>query len=125
MISEELFTKCIDALKKQYDFEKECYEVFRTTFFVPGDWDETMIEVLSEIFRDDDDWIDYFVYELNFGREWKPGVVKVDGTDVRLADTKDLYNLLMDCMIVNIEKRHPEVFYPDGTIRPEWEEPGE
>jgi hypothetical protein len=52
--------------------------------------------LLSEIFDDNvDDWIGYFIFELDWGKDYEDGRVKdKDGTNVPLATLKDLYNLL-------------------------------
>jgi len=45
------------------------------------------------------DDLGYFVYELEFGEKWKEGVVTdVDGNDIPLKNSSDLYDLLIvDC----------------------------
>ena len=45
--------------------------------------------------KDKDEWIDYFCFELDFGKKWKEGVItEKDGTDIILKTAEDLYNLL-------------------------------
>ena len=41
-------------------------------------------------------WISYFCFELDFGREWKPGTISNNGADVKLQTAEDLYNLLLN-----------------------------
>lgn len=58
----------------------------------------TAIMLLDKIFLDDDDTplIDYWVYELDCGKLWKPGCVKDDaGNDIVLMTVSDLYDALV------------------------------
>lgn len=56
---------------------------------------ETATDLLSLIFCDEGKWIDYYVYELNFGESYQPGMVeRADGTEIPLETVEDLYNLL-------------------------------
>ena len=52
-------------------------------------------EATQEGVKDKDEWIDYFCFELDFGKKWKEGVItEKDGTDIILKTPEDLYNLL-------------------------------
>lgn len=55
-------------------------------------------ELLSFIMGDNDnDWISYWLWELNFGEDYRPGcVVDSDGKDIPLKTIDDLYDLLVD-----------------------------
>lgn len=45
--------------------------------------------------RDKDEWIEYFCFELNFGKKWEPGLIRDDnGLDIVLQTPEDLYDLL-------------------------------
>lgn len=55
-----------------------------------------VISLLKTITGDKDDWIGYWVYELNCGKEWHPGMItEKDGTDIPLKTVEDLWNLLV------------------------------
>ena len=72
--------------------------------WIPGGWISNyydMILQMSDIDPTQDDPyygndIDYFVFELEFGKKWKPGVITVDGKDVPMKTAADLWNLLTD-----------------------------
>ena len=49
---------------------------------------------LKAQFDDKFDWISYWMWELNFGENWKPGTVTENGNDVPLKTIDDLWNLL-------------------------------
>lgn len=60
------------------------------------DCSQELLELLRMIMEDEeDDWIGYFCYELDFGRDYKEGsITDADGEDIQLATVKDLYLLL-------------------------------
>ena len=44
---------------------------------------------------DKDNWIEYFCFELDYGRKWKEDtVLDKYGNDIKLQTVEDLYNLL-------------------------------
>jgi hypothetical protein len=54
------------------------------------------ITLLEDYFQDKSEWIGYWIYELNYGRDYKPGMITIDGNDFKLKTEEDLYNLLME-----------------------------
>lgn len=91
----ESFTKKIDdssyKIRKLTDNEWDVF--FPTEEFI-------LCELLNKIFNCElSDDLGYFVYELEFGEKWKEGVVTdVDGNDIPLKNSSDLYDLLIvDC----------------------------
>ncbi|WP_373262038.1 hypothetical protein [Hungatella hathewayi] len=60
-----------------------------------------MIEVLKKIFREDGkefSLIEYYVYELKYGEEWREDSIIIDGKSIVLKTPEDLYELLLDEM---------------------------
>lgn len=56
---------------------------------------DEVIRLLEIILDDRDGDISYWVWELDFGRKWKPGcVTDSDGTDIKLETAEDLYRYL-------------------------------
>ena len=56
---------------------------------------DEVIRLLEMILDDRDGDISYWVWELDFGRKWKPGcVTDSDGTDIKLETAEDLYHYL-------------------------------
>ena len=54
-----------------------------------------MLEMIKELAHDDYDYIEYFIYELKWGKEAKPNsVTEEDGTPILLMTIEDLYNKL-------------------------------
>jgi hypothetical protein len=52
------------------------------------------LEILSFIFDDVDNWITWFVYDCNFGKNTNIVQVTIGGKDVELTDSGIFYDLL-------------------------------
>jgi len=51
--------------------------------------------LLKELFNDiEDEWIEYWMFDLDFGEKWRPGMVEIKGQDVKLQTIEDLYTIL-------------------------------
>lgn len=61
-------------------------------------WYESLItDILMDTFNDKSDWIGYWIYELNFGKDYKKGCIKSkEGKNIKLKTIDDLYNLLTE-----------------------------
>ena len=103
-ITKELFIETIKALETQYDHDNKCSRAFSIilsdclgslydNFTLSGQ----LIHLLKLTFQDEEDsWIDYYIYELEFGRNYTDGCVKLaDGTNVKLYNASDLYDFLL------------------------------
>lgn len=101
-ITKELFISSIEALKKQYEHDRKCSEAFQV--ILPDDhvslYDNhiltnQLIKILVELTNDDQgEWIDYYIYELNFGEKWKEYKVMVKGKYFKLETPEELWELL-------------------------------
>lgn len=57
---------------------------------------DTIVNLLRRMFLDDDDFIGYFLYEIDFGRsELANSVRDVDGTPIPMSTPGDLYDFLI------------------------------
>lgn len=51
--------------------------------------------LLEHIMEDKGEWISYWVFELDFGKKYKDGMVTdADGSIIKLQTVEDLYNFL-------------------------------
>jgi len=56
-----------------------------------------IIKVLQDAMQDKYDYINYFIYELDYGKKWKKGMItRKNGEDVKLKTPEDLYNYLIE-----------------------------
>jgi len=99
-----MFIECMVALKVQYDHDLKCSEAMAVLF--PDDYislynnealSGQLIKVMKCSMGDNhkDSWIDYFIYELDFGSKYSKGCASyVDGGDIDLSTAATLYKFL-------------------------------
>lgn len=101
-LTKQEFAKYIQYLKDNWDFENELSSVFikhqgDITITDKPDCASGLLDILSRVMNDKSDWISYYCYELDFGRNWEPGMITdSDGKDVPLGTVDDLWRLLND-----------------------------
>lgn len=114
IMSKESFYKVIDDYKTMFDFTDEMNELFdkyKTDGNIyPPMCTKTVTDLLEFIFNDKNQWISYWIFELDFGKKYEDGLVtQKDGTIIPLKTVEDLYNLLVKNMEENEENSNNEV----------------
>ena len=106
MIKKDLFVETINFIRDRNDAMDELNRAFTKEFedsvFYPYfKYEAQMLKVLSASFDYDeiiiDDWINYFCFEIDFGRKYKPNeeyAWEKDGTPIRLGNAEELYDYL-------------------------------
>ena len=100
MLSKEVFINVIEDVKRKCDYQSELNDFFRNHgadgYIFQPDCSESVLLLLEHIFKDKDGWISYYCFELDFGRNWKAGMItSKDGQDIPLSTPEDLYDLLL------------------------------
>lgn len=100
-LSKSDFIRCINDLKKIEEFHDGMDKLFKKHdvdgYFYPPDCTDTVVYLLHKIFgeKDFEEWIDYFIFSLGYGKNWKPGLIKdKDGNDIPLQTPEQLYDIL-------------------------------
>ena len=95
-MTKENFSELINAVKNHSAYIWNLYKDYGIDFV-----NSPVMEIENEItkylksqFNDKCDWISYWMWELNFGENWKPGTVTENGNDIPLKTIDDLWNLL-------------------------------
>lgn len=107
-MNKEIFIETINSLEKQYNHDRECSDALSIVF---NDGDlrqiltynnsivvEQTIKLLKILMHDNhkDSWIDYYIYELDYGHKYKPGsVTNADDSNIDLSDAGALYEFLL------------------------------
>ena len=101
MISKKDFIKAIGDVENVCRYHEGLNNYFRKNnvdgYIFQPDCTSTVLRLLHSIagIKDKDEWIDYFCFELDFGKKWCEGMItNDDGTDIVLKTAEDLYNLL-------------------------------
>jgi hypothetical protein len=101
----DLFIESLNQIQKQFEHDDKCHEAFSIILFndyVSGyDYDLVLFQLLKiiKIYMNDnhkDSWIDYFIYELDFGKEYKEGCASYkNGDNIDLSSVETLYEFLL------------------------------
>ncbi len=105
-ISKALFVETITALQQQYQHDEACAKAIGSVFtndFISG-YDNhllnnQLVKLLQVAFNDDhkDSWIEYFMYELDFGAKANDLTAqRKDGTAIDLTTAEKLYEFLTE-----------------------------
>ena len=99
-MNKESFCKVMDDYKSMFNFTDEMNELFdkykMDGNIFPPLCTETVIDLLEFIFDDKNQWIRYWVLELDFGKYYEDGDIKYDdGEVIQLKTVEDLYDLLV------------------------------
>lgn len=105
-MSKESFCQVMYDYKSMWNFTDEMNDLFRKYKsdgeVYPPMCTETVIDLLKFIFNDKDQWINYWIFELDFGKDYEDGwVTQKDGTIIPLKTVEDLYDLLVKNMEEN------------------------
>lgn len=102
-ITKENFCTLVDDIERYYRFLEKLEEVSQIDFFNSSfcSFLDQVSNFLVELFflhssdsRLTND-IDYYMYELDFGKKWKPGCLTIDDKDIPLRNSEDLWNILI------------------------------
>jgi hypothetical protein len=107
-MNKKLFVETFDVLKKQREVDWRFASYLSNAFKYAHEASllpdnelivNQIIKLLQFEFGDDHDesWVDYFIYELNFGEDYKDGCVRrADGSHVDLSSAEKLYDWLIE-----------------------------
>jgi hypothetical protein len=102
-ITYELFVDSIEAIRKQYDHDTQFGAVIEKAFpesaitpYKNHFLQNALVRILQEAMNDSDvkSFIEFFMWELDFGRKYKDKTVQVHGKIYSLDSVKDLWDIL-------------------------------
>ena len=101
MISKDFFVKVINELRDLSDIYDDINDIGRklSSFGIYCyEYEDLIFKILQEAFKDKkNDWLGYYIYDLNFGKNWEEGkVTDKEGNDIPLKTAEDLYNILIE-----------------------------
>jgi len=98
--TKELFVETMDVIEKQYRHDFKCSEAFKVILpfdhvstYVNHYTTDQLIKILKIAMNDSYD-IRYFIHDLDFGKKYYPGCIKIDGKNFELKSSSDLWDLL-------------------------------
>ncbi len=105
-LSKKEFCSILERLKEAKDLVDKVDELFdKSRENIENDFangaslqishESTVVKLLKIIMNDQDDWIGYFIYELDYGRKYEAGMIRdEDGKDIDISSSEKLYDIL-------------------------------
>ena len=100
-MTKEQFIQLMEVIKERYYKIEEIYDKLDDVFGSVGDLfiDETsmtpIIDVISEIVEDNNKWIEWYVYDKNWGTDERLTVMDNNGNEIPSETLEDLWNLIL------------------------------
>lgn len=102
-MDKKLFIETITAIKEQLEHDRNCHDAF--SIILPNDYVSgydyskvlnMLIKLLKIEFNDNSEWIEYFIWDLEFGDKFEMGMVTENyGKDIiDLSSIDKLYDFL-------------------------------
>ena len=104
-MTKERFCKILKKIEATVNLEYTLYDLtcdycreYQEDIHIDGIFYPMMtetIELLSEIMHDEADDINYFCWDLGFGKRWEPGmIINKNGDDIDFSTAEKLYDYL-------------------------------
>lgn len=104
-LKKEDFVKCIKDIQSVDERIEEINTVLSKncddSIYCPPSLHTALITVLQKIFLDsghDFSYIDYFIYELDYGKNWHKDSLRINNESIPLKTPEDLYEALLENM---------------------------
>ena len=103
-MTKELFIATINSIQKQIEIDRKNNSILQEMFpddsiycgYNNSELFNALNLILKEQMKDEDDWIGYFMFELDFGEKYRNGMVKeADGSIIDLSNAERLYEFLI------------------------------
>lgn len=98
LISRENFIELVDRVEELVKLDRTIFDISHNVLKFPPELNTEVdkIEVLlSIIMQDTLNLISYYMWAIDFGNDYKPGCMNVDGEDLDISDSGKLYDALI------------------------------
>lgn len=106
LISKQTFVKIINTMRDREDLVIKLNDIireYRVTLredFLDGNaliigGEDEIVELLEILMKDTCGDISYFMWEIDFGRDYEPGCITQDGEDIDISSADKLYDYLV------------------------------
>lgn len=105
MISKKTFVNIIDRLERFEDKVSAVDDALRNLspdfggIYLPQPT-AIVVDLLSEMFKDEEGWLSYFIYERDWLLDFKLGDIMINDEKIKIENWEDVY----DFLIANMEK---------------------
>ena len=105
VLSQEEFVDIINRLREASDLQEQVNKIFRNSrendFYNAAalqiSHESTVVFLLKKVLCDKYDYIEYFIYELDYGRKYESGMITDEnGQDIDIHTPELLYDFILD-----------------------------
>ena len=101
MLTKKQFMTAANAIVKQVELDDKMSKLMQilcpeTHAFYTTKLLEPAVELLEQAANDECGWFSYWLFELEQGKKYKRGTVKIDGKCVRLKTLDDVWKFIQD-----------------------------
>lgn len=99
-MKKEKLKKYLESIKKITEQESKLDDVLREISPDFGGYSnelaiDTLLNMMKDLAKDESEWIDYFIFELDWGKSYKDGMVTDEnGENIPLATIDDVLNII-------------------------------
>ena len=104
MMTKELFIETLEKIEKQLKYDSKCHDAF--SIILPNDYVSgydysiilsQLIKILEIEFNDESGWIEYFIWELDCGKNYKDYMITdKNNKNIDMSTIESLYEILME-----------------------------
>ena len=110
MISKERFVEIIQFLRSREPIYQDFYKYFNDSVLNPMfEMEDVLVKLLKEALHDEYDNIDYFIYDLDMGKNWTEDVTSDPELTLALKNEESLYDYLFKCYMEKYDPYNDEV----------------
>jgi len=96
-IDKEIFVDCINSIQQLDETNIKLANLLGADMIgYNSNLINKLIQILEINMADSGNWIDYYIWELDYGKRKDLGAFREDGSSVKLESAEDLYDFLME-----------------------------
>jgi len=93
-INKQQFVKIINKLKEHNEYIMKLYGEFGIDYDKIPYVDDELVQLL-DVLTSDGEWVSYFCYDLDFGKEYYEGFITINNIPIDISTPEKLYNMLV------------------------------
>ena len=100
MLSKKEFIKYINILKEYNKIQSDLYDISNGAislfeFDIISKLENSVLKLLEYVMHDSSNMIDYWLYELNFGKDFYDGCIVENDINIDVSTVEKLYDYLV------------------------------
>ena len=104
LISRDHFIELVDRAEELVKLDRTIFDISHKVLEFPPELNLEVDKIqilLSVIMQDTTDMIGYYMWEIDFGNDYKPGCITINDEEIDISDSGKLYDVLLKEMQKN------------------------